>query len=346
MGINQAVPCKSSQIAEPLNTHPLGHGDEMVLNATPIQQDVMGGVETDNSLDLSLNHYHLNDYNNNASSVRAGTFTSTTARLTSLNMALYECASKLSSIKPSQSVRDPCVIDSNTRMAALFSLDEVFYVTSQFIDVMRDLLLTTDCHETSTLTTATRAITVSPYLLQGADSAFQSHLTHPLLGFEPSLYAEASSSSGTDSFSHLDEATMLLFLSCHCRLTEIYESIFEAIQRCIKSSPAAAFDSTAGVVLPQLHVGGFGGVSSPALRVDFSGPRLTPATISMYMSLVTMMSAQLWAQMGEALRQRKVRYESSQAPMVHLGVTGVAWNMAMARIDNMSQTISSVQRLL
>lgn len=342
MGTSQPVPSKSSRIAESLNTHLLGHGHEMVLNPVPIQQDVVGEVEVDRSLDL-LNHCHFDDYSNiNTSPGRALSFTSTTARLTSLNMALFECASKLSSIIPSQPVRDPCVISNNARRTALLSLDEVFYVTNQLIDIMRDLLPTTDCHETSTLKTAARAITISPCLLQATDSAFTSHLAPPLLGFESSLEAEISSPSGPDPFPHLDEATMLLFLSCHCRLTDIYESIFAAMQRCIKGSPAA-FHPTAGVVLPQLHVGGFGGVSSPALRVDFNGPRLPRATISMYMALVAMMSAQLWAQMGEALRQRKVRCESSDRA---LGVAGPTWDVAMKRIDNMSQTINSIQRLL
>ncbi|KAF2971680.1 hypothetical protein GQX73_g1868 [Xylaria multiplex] len=54
------------------------------------------------------------------------------------------------------------------------------------------------------------------------------------------------------SFSHLDEATLLLFLSCHCRLVEIYESLFQAIQRCIKG-PHTTSHSPAGIILPQLQ---------------------------------------------------------------------------------------------
>ncbi|KAI1115377.1 hypothetical protein F5Y14DRAFT_135125 [Nemania sp. NC0429] len=351
MGISQPVLCSSGQIAEPLNTHPLSHGHEMALNTTPtpIHQDAMGGVEIGHSLDF-LDRCHFGDYNNYTSFGKIRTLTSTTARLTSLNMALYECASKLSSIIPSQAVGDPCIIlDREARRAALFSLDEVFRVTNQLIDVMGDLLPTTmDCHESSSFQTATRAITISPCLLQRPDSAFKPRPEPPMLEFEPWLEAEEmpSSSGADDPFSHLDEATMLLFLSCHCRLAKIYESIFEAMKRCIKGSPAA-FPSTAGILLPQLHVGGLGGVSSPALCVDFSEPPLPRATISMYMALVTMMSAQLWTQMAEALRQRRVCHESSdQAHTTHLGGAAPSWDVTMKRIDNMSRTISSVQRLL
>jgi hypothetical protein len=144
---------------------------------------------------------------------------------------------------------------------------------------------------------------------------------------------------------HLDEATMLMFLSCHCRLTEIYESIFQAIRRCVEGSYAASHP-TAGIILLQLAVGSFGGVVSPALRVEFNGPRLPPATVTMYMVLITTLSSQLWAQVGEAVRRggRWCDGWSKQTPVAaRYAASDSMWDMAMTRTDHMSQIIETVQ---
>ncbi|KAI1824204.1 hypothetical protein F4861DRAFT_539229 [Xylaria intraflava] len=60
------------------------------------------------------------------------TFASTAARLNCLNMALNDCASRLSFGKP----RAP---DPGTRQAAMIALDEIFRATNDFISVTRAL---------------------------------------------------------------------------------------------------------------------------------------------------------------------------------------------------------------
>ncbi|GAP82449.2 hypothetical protein SAMD00023353_0100020 [Rosellinia necatrix] len=233
-------------------------------------------------------------------------------------------------------------MDSGARSAALLALDEVFRITSEFIGIMNNLSVTTTSHQQfPDITTASATLTpacVAPQTLMRSREPLPKH-------------AVAQDSQGprtapptSQPFSRLDEATALLFLSCHCRLIEIYGAIFHAMQRCVGGSYAAPY-AAAGIILPQLRVGGPGGVGSPALRVDFgSGPRLPPATISMYMALVATLSSQLWAQVQEALRGSG--RESGRAPAGRLDVIGPTWDEAMEKTENMVRTIETVQRLL
>ncbi|KAI1271943.1 hypothetical protein F5Y07DRAFT_403873 [Xylaria sp. FL0933] len=243
------------------------------------------------------------------------TLTSTTQQLASLNLALYECASKLPSIKASRAggLDVPRAMNSSTtRGAALLALDEVFHVTTAFINILNNV-----------------------------DPMF----THTHDEITPAL-EEISSSS---SFLPLDEASVLLFLSCHCRLTDIYEAIFQAIQRCIKggSHTAAPHSTVAGIILPQLQVGGFGGVNSPALRVDFKGPRLPSAIVSMYMVLITTLSSRLWAQIRDRMRRTGGRDCSRRrVAMVHPEIAEPTWGLAMERTDNLSRIIEGIRDLL
>ncbi|KAI3332431.1 hypothetical protein HD806DRAFT_480521 [Xylariaceae sp. AK1471] len=347
-----------SHPTESLSRHPLDLDKGDALHFLPANQDMMSEAGSNNFLDLpSL--YESYGYNNNPSRGLGSSLTSTAGRLTSLNMALYECASKLPSIKtsrtePAGTANIPCVAGNSARRAALLAIDEVFRVTNEFIDVMKSLSPTVDCRNIPNLTTA---VPVS-HSSQGASAVLPSHVVPQLFvpcrellpqtaindgDHEPGILASA-----IQPFSHLDEATIFMFLSCHSRLTEIYESIFQAIQRCLEGSYVTSH-STAGIILPQLQVGGFGGISSPALRVDFDGPRLPPATVSMYLVLVTTLSSQLWAQVGEAIRRNGntgVDSMSKQAPAARLEVTGLLWDIAITRTHNMSQTMETVQRLL
>ncbi|KAI1152344.1 hypothetical protein F4825DRAFT_310786 [Nemania diffusa] len=349
------------QFAESSNSLALDHYDRVLhgapLPTIPVHQDAPGEVGCNKSLEISTD-YQLHEENINASIGLESSLTSMAGRLTSLNMALYECASKLPSIKPSrpESVdisNTPCTTGSSTRKAALLALDEVFHVTNEFIDVMKALFPTTGCHEIPPLT-INLTDPNPPCLSQEVNTILPSHTTPQFLGRSsapspaPDPEISPSSSLAADPSPHLDEATMLLFLSCHCRLTEIYESIFHAMQRCIAGSraPPPPYHPPpppppAGIILPQFRVGGPGGVGRAALRVDFDGPRLPPAMVSMYMVLVAALSAQAWVEVGEALRRGGAR-----APLAHAGVASLAWDVAIKRTDSMARTIDVVQLLL
>jgi len=268
-------------------------------------------------------------------------------RLTNLHTALYECASKLPSIKTSPArshtepaaafpANAPCLAggsnsnsnsNSNStkkRSAALLAIDEVFRVTKEFIDITRSDIF----------------------------PAANRHHIQPTFPYSP----PSSSSSPSPLSPHPDDATLFTFLSCHSRLVEIYEVIFGAIHRCIRG-PHHHYSSSShsgGVILPQLQVGGScssgGGIGSPPLRVDFSGPRrLPPATIFMYMTIVITLSSELWMQVWEAMQAGKKNHNSMSSqilPSVPPELTDPIWNIAITKTDAMAQTIKTVQHAL
>ncbi|TRX98867.1 hypothetical protein FHL15_000209 [Xylaria flabelliformis] len=353
--------CQSSHSIEPLNIHTPDHDDSEAFDIATVYQDTAGAVGSIYSFD-SHSPYALHGYHSKPSRGWGRPLTSIVGRLTNLSMALYECAGKLPSIKISRTesagpVNVPCAMNSTRREGALLALDEVFRVTNEFINIMKNPYSIPDCPETPTLTitstipsthsTQTEP-TINPlYVVPQVNSDQQRSVTEPMFQ-SPNVEApnEPEISSSMQPFSHLDEATMLLFLSCHCRLVEIYSSVFQAMRQCLEGSNATP-RSRAGVILPQLQVGGSGGISSPALRVDFNGPLLPPATVSMYMTLITTLSSQLWAQVAEGLRKGK-GYDNlgNQAHIPHLRMVGPTWGLAMERTDDVKQTIELVKRLL
>ncbi|KAI0450639.1 hypothetical protein F5B21DRAFT_489893 [Xylaria acuta] len=262
-------PYQSSNFTEPLNTHALDRHDREALDIVPVHQDTLGAAGRNHSLG-SYGSHESHGHRNSPSRGLGRPLTSTVGRLTSLSMALYECASKLPSIKTphaesAAALNVPCAMDSSRREGALLALDEVFRVTNEFINVMKSPHpMMTGCP--GSLTTA--SMTTTSHLTQRVPTVFSPHVVPQVLADQPATVDgshEPVISSSTQPFSHLDEASMLLFLSCHCRLVEIYTSVFQAMRRCLEGSDAAP-PSTAGIILPQLQVGGSGGVGSPALR--------------------------------------------------------------------------------
>jgi hypothetical protein len=336
----------------PFNGHVLDLREAQALRLSPVDQGMMGGGDENNF--AAFDEY--DDYQSGPSRGLASSLTFTAWRLTSLNMALYECASKLPSIRASRTgsadtIHIPRVTGTNARRAALLAIDEVFRVTNEFIDVMKGFSPTMDRPNIINPTTPT-PVSHPP---QGASAVLPSHEVPQLLASCRERLPPAAMSEGghepetpalaTQPFSHQDEATMFTFLSCHCLLTDIYEAIFEVIRRCLKGSYAESH-SAAGIILPQLQVGGSGGVSSPALRVDFDGPRLPPATVSMYLVLVTTLSSQLWERVGEVMGDLGRDGSSEQAPIARVVLAGPIWDMAVTRTHNLFQTMETVQRSL
>ncbi|KAI0508474.1 hypothetical protein F5B22DRAFT_398673 [Xylaria bambusicola] len=303
------------QLTETLDMYSFSRDSGSVLPMISDNQAMTSGVRGDCTFEpLDIN----SQYNDGPSYVLGYPLTSTTGRLTSLNMALCECASKLPSIEPRRiepagSIHNTHVASNNKREAALFALDELFCATNEFITIMKSL-----CS-------------------QANDSEIPNHLT----------CASATESSRQEMMStaHIDEATTLLFLSCHCRLADIYESIFKGIRRCLSGSYTATH-SIAGVILPQLQVGGFGGVSSPALRVDSNGPPLSPAKISMYLVLTVTLSSQLWTQIRDTMRSCRASWDQVSMTADREVTLGPAWDMAMKRTSRLSRAIEVIQDAL
>ncbi|GAW20182.1 hypothetical protein ANO14919_096790 [Xylariales sp. No.14919] len=354
-------PGQPVQLASTLGTHILDHDEGAARRVIPIYQNIPNERENNHSFGL-LNSHDISGFPNSPSYGLIGhPLTSTTGRLTGLNLALYECARKLPSIKasreePVSSINTPHTMDTSTREAALLALDDVFTVTNEFINVMQALCPTTGYHEIPITTASASTAGTSRLSASGANTALLHQAaphglaypqSPPESSHQPATTIEgphepAISSPVIQPFPRLDEATALLFLSCHCRLAEIYESLFQAIRRCIEGPHRTASHPPAGIILPQLQVGGFGGVSRPALRVDFGGPRLPPATVSMYLVLTITLSSQLWTQVREAM----LGGVRSRAPEARLAIAGPTWDTAMERTDNLSRTIEAVQTLL
>ncbi|KAI8628216.1 hypothetical protein F5Y19DRAFT_145241 [Xylariaceae sp. FL1651] len=346
-----------------INVNLLDHGETADLGLSFVDHNVTSRESKNSSPTPS----HMRRENQSNQSRSYGFATASTAgKLACLNIALYECANKLPSInilapRPAGVVPVPNGAGNGARKAALFAIDELFRVTNEFIDITKCLSSVVDRHKTTSNTIIPSLVhsvqevstTTSPHIapLLPGHHPHPSHTTQ----LQPEVI-EARDETEVPSlpprpFSHLDEATMLMFLSCHCRLTEIYESIFLAIRRCIEGSYAASHPG-AGIILPELTVGGHGGVTSPAMRVDFHAPPLPSATISMYMVLVTTLSSQLWARVREAIGSGVGSNSSpssdheKQAPTACSGLADPMWDIAMTRTDDMTQTIEAVQQML
>ena len=204
--------------------------------------------------------------------------------LGNLSIALYDCAAQLRfglSENGQTGVQnvEATFKATNSRQKRLFVIDEVFRLTTKFRNIVGSL---TDTARNSSVISATDNSTSS--------------ITKTIL---PTSYNEQISDKGTNStissaggpFSHVDEATMLMVMSCHCRLIDIYLSIFHMMQACIEYSLAPQLGDDWAVVLPQLQIGS---QAAPPMQVDASSS-LSHAKTSMYMLMITMFSSQLCA---------------------------------------------------
>ncbi|KAI1365593.1 hypothetical protein F5Y08DRAFT_172141 [Xylaria arbuscula] len=327
-----AITCPS-RLVESLALNSLNREDDPALHMVPSHRNLTTDIEDG----CAFNFIDVQGLDGayNAGSASVGHFlTSTAGRLTSLNMALYECASKLPSIEPRRGERADrprtphnMNMNNNRREATLLALDEVFCATNDFINILQSLYPT-------------------------APDQPPARMQHYHGGLN-TLSPLPSPSSRIQPPPHLDEATTLLFLSCHCRLADIYESIFRAVQHCIDSSFSLSVShQIAGVILPQLQVGGFGGVFSPALRVDFTGPALPATTVSMYLALTMTLSSQLWTQIMEAMRKGGGEGGRASCSRISRDLVDTAelsdstWDMALRRTHRLSRDIEVIQSSL
>ena len=199
-------------------------------------------------------------------------------RLAKLNIALYGCAAKL----PSTPEADAETVGStslrrDSREQGLFAIDELFRLTSEFINIIQ-FPSTEPC-----------AMSIGSPTTPPEPSSTQVPSLFTLSQKRASTGLEDTDFGPRSSLSQLDEGTLLMLLSCHCRLTETYLSIFRMMQACIQYSLPPTVDKDFALILPQLQVGS---LSSPSMQVNINTP-VSPATSSMYMVMITMLSSQL-----------------------------------------------------
>jgi len=307
-------------------------------NVNPLDPDasnenIMSHTSSLLSPGISDSYMRIEDHDTNDSLGTSST--SAVRRLASLNVALYECAANLPLVAE-QGVSSAGIASNRvrgSRKATLFALDVLFRLTTEFIDVMECLSLA-DCETGVTLPSIDpRQPGAQSALSPVANSQQSSHSGQPvtMTGLKPP----------SRSFSHLDEGTTFMVVSCHCRLTEIYVSIFQMIQACINFSLVPQLDKDWAIILPHLQIGS---LTSPPVHVDVNTP-LSPATSSIYMLMVTMLSSQLWEKLAIMMRGRRdVLTGSASASQCALADT--MWDTVTDRTERLSQTIDSTKHLL
>jgi hypothetical protein len=318
---------------ESRNVNPLDHDGSVDLDLTSINENIMSHASSLLSPDISDSYIRIEDHNTND---RLGTSPTSAARkLASLNVALYECATKLPSMAEA-GVSSAGIAGNGVRgspKATLFTMDELFRLTTEFIDVMRCLSLV-ECETSATLSSmdpkqpgAQSALSLVAYSQQF------SHAGQPV--------TRTNMGPPSRSFSHVDEATMFMVVSYHCRLTEIYVSIFQMMQGCIEYSLVPQMGKDWAIILPQLQVGS---LAFPPVHVDVNTP-LSSATASMYMLMITMLSSQLWEQLADVMRAGgDVLTDSALASRCALADT--MWDTVTDRTNRLSQTIDAAKHLL
>ena len=256
-----------------------------------------------------------------------------------LSVELYEYAAKLPSMPKNgpgtEGVDSPWTAFGGTspQQKRLLVLDEIFSLTKRFINVVgtlsqqgQDVLALFK----DTTASSTREALSSPFPEQ------------QIVRTDPRL--EESGTKGP--LSHLDEATTLMVMSCHCRLTDIYLSIFHMMQVCMEHSFPPQVEDDWTVVLPKLQVGSH---AAPSMQVDAKSS-LSRSTSSMYMLMITMLSSQLCEKIAGVMGvkgERDFRLGSSQRREVpEVSEFDLLKARVKERTGRLERTISATQGLL
>lgn len=318
---------------ESKNINPLDHGGSTNIDLTPINENIMSHASSLPSPGISDSYIRIDDYDTNDG---LGTSpTSAIRRLASLAVALYKCATKLPP-RAKAGVGSASIASNgmrNSRKPAILAIDELFRLTTDFIDVMKYLSLV-ECDTSATLPSTNLKQPGTQSALPIAYSQQLSHAGQPV--------ARTGMGPQSSSFSHVDEATMFMVVSCHCRLTEIYVSIFQMMQACIEHSLVPQMGKDWAIILPQLQIGS---VTSPPVQVDVNTPLLSATTSSMYMLMITMLSSQLWEQLANVIRVGG-DIPTSSAPVSQSALADMMWEAVTDRTNRLSQTIDATKHLL
>ncbi|CAH0047589.1 unnamed protein product [Clonostachys solani] len=257
---------------------------------------------------------------------------STFQRLASLSVQIYECGANLPS--PHRSSTRHNISINATPKSAHFIFDELFRVTTEFIDILRCLPISRSREDTILFT----------------DSS-----DHPGFPFPQSFAPCTQDMSSSDQSvvgdhmakqswpsPRVDDATVFMIMSCHSSLTGTYASILQMMQMCLEHSLIPQMGSSWLVILPRLQVGP---VELPSLQVGDQTPVSSKATSSMYMMTVTMLFSRLWTQLGSVLRER-AGAKSHPGTAQSSSLVDTMWDAALDRTDQLIQTIDSIKSRL
>jgi hypothetical protein len=282
-------------------------------------ENVYDNVASTNTLHLSAIPEPLTRINDQDAVDNLNLTPSTVQRLASLDVAIYKCG--LTMPFPTEAGSDS--VPTGSRKSTLFALDELFRLTTEFLEIHNSLSHLAGQRNSSSSTILPESSTES---------------TLPLLPYNQRV-SEIDMEEPAKSFPVLDEATMFMIISCHCRLTELYGFLFERMQVCIEHSRVPRKDKHWAIILPQLQVGS---LASPPVHVDVDNP-VSSTTSSMYMLMITMISSRLWGQLAHEMR-------FGDGIPLKTGLTSVltetVWNNVTDKNTRMLETIENTKSLL
>ncbi|KAF2811009.1 uncharacterized protein BDZ99DRAFT_570284 [Mytilinidion resinicola] len=251
--------------------------------------------------------------------------TSAVHKLAALNVALYECAAQIPSVSKEGIISaggDP----RKSQKATVFAFDELFRLTTDFIEVVKDL--------------SVEEPTANPPLSSTDLTQPSTQPSLPLVTYtHPSLSTNTTplpSSLPTALFAHVDEPTLLLLSSSLTRLATIYASIFEKIYLCLEHSATPVIGRDWAIILPRISVGS---IASPPVRVDNDTPLVSKTESSLYMLVFTMLAGQLWGQVGEGMGLGDGAKDGR-------GLMDVMWDSVRERVEGMVRMVEDTKGLL
>ncbi|KAH6656283.1 hypothetical protein BKA67DRAFT_551465 [Truncatella angustata] len=266
---------------------------------------------------------------------------SSAARLASLNVALYECTSKLPSKVHTRSPLSDWSVSDNCahkpQRAKLFVIDELFRVTADFLNIIENF--NDEGCDAST--------NVPPVNING-EQIFVPNLrsAQKICGRVQSSAAPTSMEPSSIFPVPMDIAILDVLISCHHQLTEAYVAVFQRMQACIRNHNVSPLrlvpenERNWGVILPELKMGSI--VTTPAVCVTKDSPISTVAAASMYMSMIALLSSQLWDRVAAVMKQK--REMPSVGPSLDL--RDMLWDTMSARTDQLSNMIDATKSLL
>jgi len=315
-----------SGVLSQLNMNTLGHKSSIDLDLTPINGNITShasGFPLPGASDFYL---PVGDCD-----ISGGLETfpaSAVQQLAILNVAIYECAKKLPSIEKPGAHEAP-----GSRKATLFAIDELFRLTTNFTNIVKSFSVQ-DCE----MSNPSSSIGPEPPE-DRPEMSLVSYSQQVLDAGQP--VTRGPSRPPHQPFSDVDEGTMLMVVSCHCRLAEIYLSLFQMMQACIEYSLAPRLGNDWAVILPQLQVGS---LAAPSVKVDINTP-LSPAKSSMYMGMITMFSSQLWEQLADVMKAGGGAQTDSAASSMST-LMGTVWDSMTDKTEGLSRTIDATKHML
>ena len=135
---------------------------------------------------------------------------------------------------------------------------------------------------------------------------------------------------------------MFMIVSCYSQLTEMFMSIFDKIEACIKYSRVPQTGNGWAIILPQMQVGA---VTLPQLQVDGQTPISSKATSMMYTTMIALLLSHLWEQLMNAVKAGGENC-AEVVPGFRFSMVELMWDVVMEKSARLIRSIDKVKGLL